>query len=55
MDPNIKNKRYYSSDELVDSLKDNFVSDSMRLCKDLNQINYLKVKKKNRVYEQNIY
>jgi len=25
MDPNIKNKRYYSSDELVDSLKDNFV------------------------------
>ncbi len=25
MDPNIKGKRYYSSDELVDSLKDNFV------------------------------
>ena len=25
MDPNIKNKRHYSSDELVDSLKDNFV------------------------------
>ena len=25
MDPNIKGKRYYSGDELVDSLKDNFV------------------------------
>ena len=25
MDPTIKGKRYYSSDELVDSLKDNFV------------------------------
>ena len=48
MESTIKGKRYYSSDELVDSLKDNFVGQiGMRIMrKDLNQINCLVVKKK---------
>ena len=61
MDPNIKNKRYYSSDELVDSLKDNFVGQiGMRIMQrpksdKLFESDEEKAEFMNRIYIENVW
>ena len=61
MDPNIKNKRYYSSDELVDSLKYNFVGQiGMRIMQrpksdKLFESDEEKAEFMNRIYIENVW
>ena len=61
MDPNIKGKRYYSSDELVDSLKDNFVGQiGMRIMQRPKSDKLFKSEEEkaefmNRIYIENIW
>ena len=61
MDPTIKGKRYYSSDELVDSLKDNFVGQiGMRIMQRPKSDNLFsseeeKAEFMNRIYIENVW